>query len=65
MRFHEYAGDAGGDGGPRQYRYELRCPPEVAPCPPGSCTEWVASNTTGQPVARMIASARISETRLW
>ena len=41
-----------------------RCPPEVVPCPPGSCTEWVASNTTGQPVARMIASARMSETRL-
>ena len=32
-----------------------RWPPEACrPAPPGSCTEWVASNTTGQPVARMI-----------
>lgn len=37
---------------------------EDVPCPPGSCTEWVASNTTGQPVSRMIASERMSETRL-
>jgi|GEM_PF-5718433 len=22
-------------------------PPEVVPCPPGCCTEWVASKTTG------------------
>ena len=41
-----------------------RCPPLVEPCPPGSCTECVASNTTGQPVSRMIASERMSETRL-
>ena len=41
-----------------------RWPPEASPCPPGSCTEWVASNTTGQPVARMTASERMSETRL-
>jgi hypothetical protein len=41
-----------------------RWPPEAVPCPPGSCTEWVASNTTGQPVSRMIASERMSETRL-
>ena len=25
-----------------------RWPPDDVPCPPGSCTEWVASNTTGQ-----------------
>ncbi len=25
-----------------------------SPCPPGCCTEWVASNTTGQPVWAMI-----------
>ena len=41
-----------------------RWPPEAVPCPPGSCTECVASNTTGQPVSRMIASERMSETRL-
>ena len=40
-----------------------RCPPELAPLPPGSCTLWVASNTTGAPVWRMIASERMSETR--
>jgi hypothetical protein len=39
-------------------------PPLVVPCPPGSCTECVASNTTGKPVSRMIASERMSETRL-
>ena len=41
-----------------------RWPPEVAPCPPGNCTECVASKTTGAPVSRMIASERMSETRL-
>ena len=41
-----------------------RWPPDMLPWPPGSCTEWVASNTTGQPVSRMIASERMSETRL-
>ena len=41
-----------------------RWPPEDVPCPPGSWTECVASNTTGQPVSRMIASERMSETRL-
>ena len=29
-----------------------RSPPDAVPCPPGSCTLWVASNTTGQPVSR-------------
>ena len=24
-----------------------RSPPVLVPCPPGCCTEWVASNTTG------------------
>ena len=37
---------------------------EALPCPPGSCTECVASNTTGQPVLRMIMSERMSDTRL-
>ena len=41
-----------------------RSPPEALPCPPGSCTECVASNTTGQPVLRMIMSERMSDTRL-
>ena len=27
-----------------------RSPPEEVPCPPGCCTEWVASKTTGAPV---------------
>ena len=41
-----------------------RWPPETVPCPPGNCTEWVASNTTGQPVSRITASERGSDTRL-
>ncbi len=41
-----------------------RCPPLVVPCPPGNCTECVASNTTGALVSRMIASERMSDTRL-
>jgi hypothetical protein len=57
MGFHEQARDAGRDRGARE-------PPLDVPCPPGNCTEWVASNTTGQPVSRMIASERMSDTRL-
>ncbi len=45
-------------------RGRARCPPELVPCPPGSWTLWVASNTTGQPVSRMIARLRMSLTRL-
>src|SRR5690606_8664579 len=41
-----------------------RWPPLEVPWPPGSCTEWVASKTTGQPVSRITASERMSETRL-
>ena len=41
-----------------------RCPPETSPRPPGICTECVASNTTGQPVPRMMGIERISDTRL-
>src|SRR4029077_9493365 len=39
------------------------CPPLDFPSPPGSCTECVTSNTTGQPVLRMIGNARMSTTR--
>jgi hypothetical protein len=39
-------------------------PPLDVPLPPGSCTLWVASNTTGAPVSRMMASERMSLTRL-
>ena len=41
-----------------------RWPPLLVPWPPGSCTLWVASKTTGAPVSRMIARLRMSETRL-
>ena len=42
-----------------------RSPPEAVPLPPGCCTEWVASNTTGAPVVRArIGSARMSLTRV-
>ena len=39
-----------------------RSPPVEVPCPPGCCTEWVASKITGAPVSAMIGSARMSET---
>ena len=39
-----------------------RCPPDDPPCPPGCCTEWVASMITGQPVRAMIGSDRMSAT---
>src|SRR5262249_3914442 len=42
-----------------------RSPPDRSPAPPGSCTEWVASKTTGKPKARMMARPRMSTTRLW
>ena len=65
MGFHEDAGDAGRDRRARQHRHEFALAAADVPCPPGNCTECVASNTTGQPVSRMIASERMSETRLW
>ena len=65
MRLHEYSGDARGDRGARQHRHEFALAARTRrPCRPGSCTECVASNTTGQPVARMMASERMSDTRL-
>ena len=39
-----------------------RSPPDDVPCPPGCCTECVASKITGAPVRAMIGSARMSET---
>ena len=40
-----------------------RSPPEAVPCPPGCCTECVASKITGAPVSRArIGSARMSDT---
>ena len=35
-----------------------RSPPEDVPCPPGCCTEWVASKITGAPVAVVDANVR-------
>ena len=39
-----------------------RSPPVELPCPPGCCTEWVASKITGAPSFSMIGSARMSDT---
>ncbi|MCY1308847.1 hypothetical protein D9M70_588860 [compost metagenome] len=39
-----------------------RWPPEEPPCPPGCCTEWVASKTMGAPREAMIGSERMSDT---
>ena len=64
VRLHEDAGDADRDRRARQHRHELALAADDVPWPPGSCTEWVASKTTGAPVSRMIARLRMSETRL-
>ena len=64
MGLHEQARDAGGHRRPCEHRNEFALPPEASPLPPGNCTEWVASNTTGQPVARITASERMSDTKL-
>ena len=41
-----------------------RSPPEALPCPPGNCTECVASNTTGYPVRAMMGRDRKSVTSM-
>src|SRR5690606_10573160 len=41
-----------------------RAPPLTAPRPPGFCTEWVTSNTTGAPELRISARLVMSATRL-
>ena len=41
-----------------------RFPPVAAPRPPGFCTEWVTSNTTGAPDLRISAKLVMSATRL-
>jgi hypothetical protein len=65
MRLHEHARHAGGDRRAREHRHELALAARRVALLPGKLHEWVASNTTGQPVSRMIASERMSETRLW
>jgi len=64
MGFDEDAGDADRDrGGAPAPATNSRSPPDDAPCPPGCCTEWVASKMTGAPVVRArIGSARMSDT---
>ena len=63
MGFDEHAGDAHGHGRARQHRHHARGRrPSDAPCPPGCCTECVASKITGAPVSAMIGSARMSDT---
>jgi hypothetical protein len=64
MGFHEQAGDAAATAARASTGTCSRWPPDEVPCPPGSCTEWVASNTTGQFDSRMMASERMSDTRL-
>ncbi|MCY1385095.1 hypothetical protein D9M69_734350 [compost metagenome] len=41
-----------------------RAPPLAPPRPPGFCTEWVTSNTTGAPDWRISARLVMSATRL-
>ncbi len=44
----------------------MKCesPPERSPSPPGRCTLWVTSNTTGKPNDRSTGNERMSTTRL-
>ena len=44
----------------------MKCasPPERSPSPPGRCTLWVTSNTTGKPNERSTGNERMSTTRL-
>src|SRR4029079_1623887 len=74
MRLDENAGDADGHSRAGEHRHEtpftparraLHSPlphPLAVPCPPGCCTEWVASKMTGAPVSARMGSARMSET---
>lgn len=63
MGLDEQAGDADRDRGAGKHRDEFALAPDAVPCPPGCCTEWVASKITGAPVTRArIGSARMSET---
>jgi len=43
-------------------RMNSRCPPDAWSLPPGNCTLWEASNTTGNPKARIIGRDRKSLT---
>ena len=43
---------------------QARCPADLSPPPPGSCTECVASKITGKPNDFMIGIERMSATRL-
>lgn len=62
MHFHKNGGNTDRNSGASQYGGKTPVAPDEVPCPPGCCTEWVASNTTGQPVWAMIGSARMSDT---
>lgn len=66
MRLDEQASDAHRHGGTGQHRHELALPAGSGALPPGCCTEWVASNTTGAPCVTwaMIGRLRMSETRV-
>jgi hypothetical protein len=62
VRLDEHARDPHRHRRARQVRHELPLAPADAPCPPGCCTLWVASNTTGQPISAMIGRLRMSLT---
>ena len=62
MGLDEHRRHADRHGGAGQHRHELALAAAGAPRPPGCCTEWVASNTTGQPVWAICGSPRKSDT---
>ncbi len=49
VHFHEDRGDTRRHRGARQIGHHGAVAAGRSPCPPGCCTEWVASNTTGAP----------------
>ena len=51
--FHEQPCHAHGTPARASTGTMSRAPPLTAPRPPGFCTEWVTSNTTGAPVAHL------------
>ena len=62
MRLDEDAATPTATAARARDRNEFPVPPADAPCPPGCCTECVASKMTGAPSPAMIGSARMSET---
>ena len=64
MGFHEQTRHAHGNGRAGQHRHKLALSTAGGSHAAGQLTLWVASNTTGAWVSRMMARLRMSDTRL-